>query len=172
MTTEHYDVIIIGTGAGGSTLAHKLAPSGKRILLLERGGYLAREPETGTAARSYQRPLPVRRGLVRQGASRCVPGRAGRRRGSAASGTGRPGRPEGGFVRRGQVDRRYGGGFGDHFGHAQRPEPSLGRPGTGGRFGAKGRGGGAVAFGGQQVAGRALPARAEDGGAPWAVTVP
>ena len=45
MTTEHYDVIIIGTGAGGGTLAHKLAPSGQRILLLERGGYLPREPE-------------------------------------------------------------------------------------------------------------------------------
>ena len=45
MTTEHYDVIIIGTGAGGGTLAHRLAPSGKRILLLERGGYLPREPE-------------------------------------------------------------------------------------------------------------------------------
>src|SRR6058998_4209565 len=42
---EHYDVIIIGTGAGGGTLAHKMAPSGKRILLLERGGYLPREPE-------------------------------------------------------------------------------------------------------------------------------
>jgi choline dehydrogenase-like flavoprotein len=40
-----YDVIIIGTGAGGGTLAHRLAPSGKRILLLERGGYLPREPE-------------------------------------------------------------------------------------------------------------------------------
>ena len=40
---EHYDVIIIGTGAGGGTLAHRLAPSGKRILLLERGGYLPRE---------------------------------------------------------------------------------------------------------------------------------
>ncbi len=45
MSAEHYDVIIIGTGAGGGTLAHKLAPSGKRILLLERGGYLPREPE-------------------------------------------------------------------------------------------------------------------------------
>src|SRR5262249_26803834 len=45
MTTQHYDVIIIGTGAGGGTLAHKLAPSGKRVLLLERGGYLPREPE-------------------------------------------------------------------------------------------------------------------------------
>src|SRR5919197_1267126 len=47
MSSEHYDVIIIGTGAGGGTLAHKLAPSGKRILLLERGGYLPREPEFG-----------------------------------------------------------------------------------------------------------------------------
>jgi choline dehydrogenase-like flavoprotein len=43
--SEHYDVIIIGTGAGGGTLAYKLAPSGKRILVLERGGYLPREPE-------------------------------------------------------------------------------------------------------------------------------
>ncbi len=42
-TQPHYDVIIIGTGAGGGTLAHRLAPSGKRILLLERGGFLRRE---------------------------------------------------------------------------------------------------------------------------------
>src|SRR5262245_40183437 len=40
-----FDVIIVGTGAGGGTLARHLAPSGKRILLLERGGYLPREPE-------------------------------------------------------------------------------------------------------------------------------
>src|SRR5262249_51390628 len=46
---DHYDVIIIGTGAGGGTLAHRLAPSGKRILLLERGGYLPREPENWDA---------------------------------------------------------------------------------------------------------------------------
>jgi choline dehydrogenase-like flavoprotein len=43
--SEDYDVIIIGTGAGGGTLAHRLAPTGKRILLLERGGYLPRERE-------------------------------------------------------------------------------------------------------------------------------
>jgi choline dehydrogenase-like flavoprotein len=42
---QSYDVIIIGTGAGGGTLARKLAPSGKRILLLERGQYVPREPE-------------------------------------------------------------------------------------------------------------------------------
>jgi choline dehydrogenase-like flavoprotein len=41
----HYDVIIIGTGAGGGTLAYALAPSGKRILLLERGDYVRREKE-------------------------------------------------------------------------------------------------------------------------------
>ncbi|MEZ0070515.1 choline dehydrogenase-like flavoprotein [Streptacidiphilus sp. MAP12-20] len=40
---QHYDVIVIGTGAGGGTLAHRLAGSGKRILILERGGYLPRE---------------------------------------------------------------------------------------------------------------------------------
>ncbi len=43
--SDHYDVIIIGSGAGGGTLAHRLAPSGKRILLLERGGWLTREPK-------------------------------------------------------------------------------------------------------------------------------
>jgi choline dehydrogenase-like flavoprotein len=41
---DSYDVIIIGSGAGGGTLARHLAPSGKKILLLERGGWLPREP--------------------------------------------------------------------------------------------------------------------------------
>jgi len=45
MAQDHFDVIIIGTGAGGGTLAHHLAPSGKRILLLERGDFLPREKE-------------------------------------------------------------------------------------------------------------------------------
>jgi choline dehydrogenase-like flavoprotein len=46
---NHYDVIIIGTGAGGGTLAYHLAPSGKHILLLERGDYLPRELENWDA---------------------------------------------------------------------------------------------------------------------------
>ncbi len=46
MTTQaHYDVIIIGTGAGGGTLAHRLAPTGKKILVLERGSFLPREKQ-------------------------------------------------------------------------------------------------------------------------------
>src|SRR5215472_11664591 len=42
---EHYDVIVIGSGAGGGTLTYALAPTGKRILLLERGGWYPREKE-------------------------------------------------------------------------------------------------------------------------------
>ena len=42
---NQYDIIIIGTGAGGGTLAHALSNSGKKILILERGTYLPREKE-------------------------------------------------------------------------------------------------------------------------------
>ncbi len=45
MNQPHYDVIIIGTGAGGATLAYSLAPTGKRILILERGDFLKREQD-------------------------------------------------------------------------------------------------------------------------------
>jgi len=40
-----YDFIIIGSGAGGGTLAYRLAPSGKKILLIERGPYVRREKD-------------------------------------------------------------------------------------------------------------------------------
>ena len=43
MPDTSYDVIIIGSGAGGGTMALELAKTGKRVLLLERGGYLPRE---------------------------------------------------------------------------------------------------------------------------------
>jgi len=42
-TNKHYDVIIIGTGAGGGTLAYALASTGKSILVVERGDYVRRE---------------------------------------------------------------------------------------------------------------------------------
>ena len=44
-----YDVIVIGSGAGGGTLVHRLAGSGKKILLLERGDFLTREPQNWRA---------------------------------------------------------------------------------------------------------------------------
>ena len=63
---EHYDVIIIGTGAGGGTLAHSLAPSGKKILLLERGDFLPRETgELGARSGVRRRALYLARHLVR-----------------------------------------------------------------------------------------------------------
>jgi choline dehydrogenase-like flavoprotein len=42
---DHYDVIVIGSGAGGGTLSYALAPTGKNVLLLERGGWYPREKE-------------------------------------------------------------------------------------------------------------------------------
>ena len=45
MSNSSYDLIILGSGAGGGTLALKLAPSGQRILILERGDYLPREKQ-------------------------------------------------------------------------------------------------------------------------------
>ncbi|HEY6692840.1 MAG TPA: GMC family oxidoreductase [Solirubrobacteraceae bacterium] len=47
---SEYDVIVIGSGAGGGTLVRHLAPSGRRILLLERGDWLPREPQNWDAA--------------------------------------------------------------------------------------------------------------------------
>lgn len=43
MTNQHYDLIIVGAGAGGGTLAYALANSGQKILLLERGDYVPKE---------------------------------------------------------------------------------------------------------------------------------
>ena len=43
--SDTYDLIIVGTGAGGGTLAYALRYSGLRILLIERGDYLPQEPE-------------------------------------------------------------------------------------------------------------------------------
>jgi choline dehydrogenase-like flavoprotein len=42
---ERFDIVIIGSGAGGGTVARELAASGARILLVERGGFVPQEPE-------------------------------------------------------------------------------------------------------------------------------
>jgi choline dehydrogenase-like flavoprotein len=52
---EQYDIIIIGTGAGGGTLLHKLKDSGKRILVLERGTYLPQEKQNWDTVEVFQK---------------------------------------------------------------------------------------------------------------------
>ncbi len=46
---SHFDIVIVGSGAGGATLAQRLAPTGKSILILERGEHLPREAENWSA---------------------------------------------------------------------------------------------------------------------------
>ena len=55
ITGDSYDIIIIGTGAGGGTIAQRLAPTGKRILILERGDFLPRERDNWSALEVYQK---------------------------------------------------------------------------------------------------------------------
>ena len=45
MNNTDYDVIIIGSGAGGGTLAYALSDWGKKILLLEQGDYLPKSTD-------------------------------------------------------------------------------------------------------------------------------
>jgi choline dehydrogenase-like flavoprotein len=45
MRNHRYDVVIIGSGAGGGTMAHALSGTGARVLVLERGGFVPREEE-------------------------------------------------------------------------------------------------------------------------------
>ena len=48
-TADHYDIIVIGSGPGGAAAAQRLAPTGKRILMLERGDYLPRSRQNWDA---------------------------------------------------------------------------------------------------------------------------
>jgi choline dehydrogenase-like flavoprotein len=43
--TPHYDIVIVGSGAGGGTMARALSESSARILVLERGGPVPQEPD-------------------------------------------------------------------------------------------------------------------------------
>ncbi|TCP27830.1 choline dehydrogenase-like flavoprotein [Scopulibacillus darangshiensis] len=50
---NRYDIIIIGTGAGGGTLAYALKDSGLKVLILERGDNLPQEPENWSARATF-----------------------------------------------------------------------------------------------------------------------
>jgi choline dehydrogenase-like flavoprotein len=43
---EHWDVVVVGSGAGGATIAHRLAERGARILVVEAGDFLRPDPWT------------------------------------------------------------------------------------------------------------------------------
>jgi choline dehydrogenase-like flavoprotein len=45
MPTPDYDIVIVGSGAGGGTLAYALKDTGARVLIIERGDFLPQEPE-------------------------------------------------------------------------------------------------------------------------------
>jgi choline dehydrogenase-like flavoprotein len=58
---QHYDLIVVGSGPGGASLAQRLAPTGTKILLLERGDYLPRsvdnwDPQKVFVDAIYQSP--------------------------------------------------------------------------------------------------------------------
>ena len=52
---QHYDVVIIGTGAGGGTLGHRLATNGAKVLWLERGPFLPRERDNWSSEAVFVR---------------------------------------------------------------------------------------------------------------------
>ena len=54
-TRDHYDVIIVGSGMGGGTLAFALKDAGISVLLLERGGFVPQEPENWDAEEVFAR---------------------------------------------------------------------------------------------------------------------
>ncbi len=123
MSNDHYDVIVIGSGAGGGTIAHRLAPAGKRVLLLERGGYLPRERDNWELARGL-RPgeVPASRVLVRQAPQRLpARGQLLRRRQHEVLRSGSvPAAPRG--LRRAEAPRRHLAGLADRL---RRPRALL-----------------------------------------------
>lgn len=50
-----YDAIVIGSGAGGATIARALGGAGRKVLVLERGDYLPREPSNWDAEQVFRR---------------------------------------------------------------------------------------------------------------------
>jgi choline dehydrogenase-like flavoprotein len=53
MTNTDYDVLIIGSGAGGSAAAYNLVRTGLRVVMLEQGDYLPRDGSTLDVAQVF-----------------------------------------------------------------------------------------------------------------------
>jgi choline dehydrogenase-like flavoprotein len=54
-TTLHCDVVVVGSGAGGSVLAERLTARGLDVVMLEEGGYWTRRSFDGREDHSYPR---------------------------------------------------------------------------------------------------------------------
>lgn len=54
MESKHYDVVIVGSGAGGGTLAYALADTGKNILVIERGNFIERSKDNWDAYKIFR----------------------------------------------------------------------------------------------------------------------
>jgi choline dehydrogenase-like flavoprotein len=69
--TDHFDVVVLGSGAGGGTLTHALSASGARVLLVERGHAVPQEAENWDPSAVWQdnRYRPSERWLDGSGAS-------------------------------------------------------------------------------------------------------
>ena len=71
MPQDHFDIIIIGSGAGGGTMAHALSAAGARILILERGDFVPRRRRrTGIRKRSGSTSAIARRSAGSTSAAR------------------------------------------------------------------------------------------------------
>ena len=103
---SHYDLVIIGTGAGGGTMAHALAGTGARILVVERGDVrAARGRRTGARTRSGRtcataRPSAGSTSAARRSCRTRTTASAATRSSGAACSTGCAARTSGGRARR------------------------------------------------------------------------
>lgn len=69
---EHFDVIIIGSGAGGSAAAYRLAKTGKRILIVEKGEPLPLDGSTLDVEQVFRRAAFKSKEPWRDGQGRTV----------------------------------------------------------------------------------------------------
>ena len=73
-TTLEADVVVVGSGSGGGVAAAALAEAGKRVIILEAGGYYNESDFVQSELAAYQKPVPARRVLSlrrRHGQHRC-----------------------------------------------------------------------------------------------------
>ena len=59
--TLEADVVVVGSGSGGGVAAAVLAEAGKRVIILEAGGYYNESDFVQSELAAYQKPVPARR---------------------------------------------------------------------------------------------------------------